>query len=188
MLTSPGSIPLFWGTRFWRTGMKRRFGATVTLWQKRGNTLKKSVIKRVIRRIAQSPDEKTYVEYPFIEQLKGMWTLFLVPSFPRSHAPAWERGNILPCKSQEQTWPKSHNLSNRLFAGPSLSKNRFRLVLSFKMFRRSIPLHMIWCKAPGASILAWRGMWLHYHKQMKKETPKFNPDRDSVIRLIRLAT
>lgn len=43
------------------------------------------------------------------------------------------------------------------------------------MFRRSIPLHMIWCKAPGASILAWRGMWLHYHKQMKKETPKFNP-------------
>jgi hypothetical protein len=37
----------------------------------------------------------------------------------------------------------SHNLSNRLFAGPSLSKNRFRSVLTLKMFRRSIPMHMI---------------------------------------------
>jgi len=30
--------------------------------------------------MAQTPDEKTYVEFPFIDQLKGMWTLFLVPT------------------------------------------------------------------------------------------------------------
>lgn len=51
----------------------------------------------------------------------------------------------------------------------SLSRNRFRSVLFLKMFRRSTPLHMIWCKAPGASILAWRGIWLHSHKQLKKK-------------------
>ncbi len=28
--------------------------------------------------MTQSPDEKTYVEFPFIEQLKGMWTLVLI--------------------------------------------------------------------------------------------------------------
>ena len=34
-----------------------------------------------------------------------------------------------------------------------------------------------------ASILAWRGMWLHYPKQMKKETPKFNPVCPRCLRL-----
>ena len=42
------------------------------LTKKRGITLKKGVIKRVTRRMAQSPDEKTYVKIPFIEQLKAM--------------------------------------------------------------------------------------------------------------------
>jgi hypothetical protein len=46
---------------------------------------RKGVIKRVVRHIAQTPDEKTYVECLFIEQLKGMWTFFLVPTLQRGN-------------------------------------------------------------------------------------------------------
>jgi hypothetical protein len=50
--------------------MKRRFGATVTLWRKKGYYPLKEVIKRVIRRMAQTPDETTYVEIPLLSSQK----------------------------------------------------------------------------------------------------------------------
>ena len=39
---------------------------------------KKGVIKRVIRRIAQTPDEKTYVEVPFIEYFMEICNPFVL--------------------------------------------------------------------------------------------------------------
>ena len=52
--------------------MKRRFEATVTLWRKGVIPFKRGKKEGNKRRMAQSPDEKTYVEIPFIEQLKRM--------------------------------------------------------------------------------------------------------------------
>ena len=36
-----------------------------------------------------------------------------------------------------------------------------------KIFRRSIPLMITWCNAPGASILALRGMINYYYKGLR---------------------
>jgi hypothetical protein len=51
---------------------------------------------------------------------------------------------------------------------PARSKNPSRSSLSLKIALRSIPRTMTWCNAPGASILALRGISTIYHNKTLK--------------------
>ena len=69
--------------------------------------------RKTCRHMTQTPDEKTYVEFPFIDQLKGMWTLFLVPTQERGDEKTFYLARV-KSRFDPAVFPSNHDNQARL--------------------------------------------------------------------------